>query len=181
MPARFLDLSRDDLFIGENGPVFGCEDFVRQTIQRITRDGFVFLTAKNKPDRRVFVGARPVFARVVEIRVHLAGISVREPAALEIDHDETAELAMKEKQIDAIPFIADAETALSANKSEIAAELQEKPFQMQDERFFDFALRVFVFESEKLQNVRVFDLLLSRDRIFRLGVAAFAQHFGFVS
>ena len=45
-----------------------------------------------------------------------------EPAALEIDDDEAPQLAMKEQQIDAIPFIADAEAALASDKSEIAAE-----------------------------------------------------------
>jgi hypothetical protein len=54
--------------------------------------------------------------------VHLSSIGVSEPSALEIDDHEAAQLAMKEQQIDAIPFIADAEAALSSNKSEIAAE-----------------------------------------------------------
>ena len=39
---------------------------------------------------------------------------------------------MKEQQIDAIPFVANPETALAPDEGEIAAELQEKPLQMQD-------------------------------------------------
>jgi hypothetical protein len=60
--------------------------------------------------------------RIVEIHVHLASIAVSESAALEIDDDEAPQLAMKEQQIDPIPFIADAEAALASDKSEIAAE-----------------------------------------------------------
>lgn len=37
-----------------------------------------------------------MFARVVEIHVHLAGIGIGELAALEIDDDQATELAMIE-------------------------------------------------------------------------------------
>ena len=131
---------------GKNGPVFSGENFVGQSVERVTSDGFVFLAAKNETDRRIFVGACPMFARVVQIHVHLAGISVGELAALEIDDDKATEFAMKEEQIDPIPFVADTEPALAADKSEIAAELQKKSFEMQDERFFDVGLGVFVLE-----------------------------------
>ena len=137
LPASFLDFGGDELFIGQNGPVFRSENFVRQPVQRVMGNGFVFLRAENETDRRIFVGACPMFARVVQIHVHLAGVGVGEPAALEIDDDEAPELAMKEQQIDPIPFVADTETALASDKSEIAAELQKKSFEMQDERFFD--------------------------------------------
>ena len=64
-----------------------------------------------------------MFASVVEIEVHLAGVGVGELAALEIDDDKATEFAMKEEQIDAIPFVADTEAALPADESEIPAEL----------------------------------------------------------
>ena len=181
MLPRFLDLFGDELFIGQNGSVFGGEYFVRQSIQRVTRDRFIFLAAKNETDRRIFVAACPMFARVVEIHVHLAGVGVGEPATLEIDDDEASELAMKEQQIDAIPFVADAEAALPADESEIAAELHEKPFDMPDERFFDVGLGVFVLEAEKFEDVWIFDFFLRRDRIFGFCLRALGEHFRFVS
>src|SRR5205823_3024788 len=131
------DFRGDELFIGQNGPVLRGENFVRQPIQCVTGDGFVFLSAENETDGRVFVGACPMFAGVVQIHVHLAGVSVGELAALKIDDDKATEFAMKEEQIDAIPFVADTEAALPADESEIPAELQKKSFEMQDERFFD--------------------------------------------
>jgi hypothetical protein len=120
--ARFLNLIGYELFIGQDRAVFSRENFVRQSIKRVTRDRFIFLAAKNETNRRIFAFVRPMFARVVEIHVHLASIGMSEPAALEIDDDEAPQLAMKEQQIDAILFIADAEAALASDKSEIASE-----------------------------------------------------------
>ena len=168
------------MFIGQNGPVLRGEDFVRQAIERVAGDGFVFLGAENEADGRIFLRARPMFARIIEIHVHLAGIGVGEPAALEIDDDEAAELAMKEQQIDAIPFVADPETALASNESKIAAQLQKKPLQMQDERFFNVGLGVFVLESEELEHVWVFDLFFGRERVFRLCRSTFGEHLRFI-
>jgi len=45
------------LFIGQNGPVFSGENFVGQSVERVTSDGFVFLRAENETDGRIFVGA----------------------------------------------------------------------------------------------------------------------------
>jgi len=56
--------------------------------------------------------------------VHLAGVGVGELSALEIDDNEAAELAMEKEQIDPIPFVADSQSALTPDKSEIAAEFQ---------------------------------------------------------
>src|SRR6478735_6675565 len=41
--ARFLNLIGDELFIGQDGAVFSRENFVRQSIKRVTRDGVIFL------------------------------------------------------------------------------------------------------------------------------------------
>ena len=43
---------------------------------------------------------------------------------------EAPQLAVKEQQIDSIPFIADAEAALASDESEITAEFQQGPFEM---------------------------------------------------
>src|SRR4051812_12019552 len=41
----------------------GGENFVRQVIQRVTRDGLVFLRAEDQADRRVFAGGGPGVGR----------------------------------------------------------------------------------------------------------------------
>ena len=122
-----------------------------------------------------------MFTRVVQIHVHLTGIGVGELAALEIDDHEATELAMEEQQIDPIPFVSDAKPTLSANESKIAAQLQKKSLEMQNERFFNLGLGIFVFESEELEHVRVFDFFFRRNRVFRLCRSALAEHFCFVS
>ena len=52
----------------------------------------------------------PVFAGVVEVEVHLAGVGVGELAELQVDDDQAAELAVEEEEVDAIPFVADAKS-----------------------------------------------------------------------
>jgi len=88
--------------------------------------------------------------------MHLSSIGVSESSALEVDDDEAAQLAMKKQQIDAIPFIADAEAALASDKSEIAAKFSQETFEMQNERFFNFRLGILIFEAEKFEHVRIF-------------------------
>jgi len=92
--------------------------------------------------------------------MHLSSIGVSESSALEVDDDEAAQLAMKKQQIDAIPFIADAEAALASDKSEIAAKFSQETFEMQNERFFNFGLGILIFEAEKFEHVRIFDFPL---------------------
>ena len=86
------------------------------------RYGLISLTAKNQTDGGIFAFANPMFARVVEIHVHLARIPMGESTALQIDHHQAPQLAMKEEEVDAIPFVADPEPALASHKSEIAAQ-----------------------------------------------------------
>lgn len=61
---------RQGFFRRQCQPVFGGEDFVVEPGQRIAGDGVVFLGAEDQADGRVFAGARPVFAGVVQIQVH---------------------------------------------------------------------------------------------------------------
>ena len=69
-----------------------------------------------------------MFASIVEIEVHLAGVGVGELADLQIDDDEAAQFAVKEKEIDAIPFPADPQPALAADESKIASQLEAGRF-----------------------------------------------------
>ena len=122
-----------------------------------------------------------MLACVIQVHVHLAGVGMRELSALEIDHNEAAELAMEKEQIDPIPFVANAEAALTPDKSEIAAEFQKETLQVECERFFDFGFRVFVFESKKFEDVWVFDFFFRCDGVFAFCSGAFLKDLRLVS
>jgi hypothetical protein len=49
-----------------------------------------------------------VLAGIVEVKMHLTGIGVREFSKFQVDHHQAAQLAMEEEQIDAIPLVANA-------------------------------------------------------------------------
>jgi hypothetical protein len=48
-----------------------------------------------------------VLAGLVEIKVHLAGVRVREFAEFQINNHQAPQAAMKKKQVDAEPLISD--------------------------------------------------------------------------
>ena len=56
-------------------------------------------------DRRTLTRLCPVFACVIQIDVHLAHVGGYELSDLEVDHDEAAQPAMEEQEIDPIPRI----------------------------------------------------------------------------
>jgi hypothetical protein len=58
----------------------------------------------------------------------LSGVGVRELAELQVDDDQATKAPMKEEQIDAIPFIADAQSMLAADECEVAAQIYDDPF-----------------------------------------------------
>ena len=99
---------------------------------------------------------------------------------LQIDHDKAAKRAMEEEKIDAAPSVADAETPLSSYEREIAAELEEKVFEVPDERIFELRLRVFVAQAEELQNERILQLVLRRECIGGPTAIALGGHRGLV-
>src|SRR4030095_9157192 len=123
LTPRLLDFVCDEFFVGKNGSIFRGENFIGQSVQRVTRDGFVSLAAKDQTDWRIFTLSCPMFTRVVQIHMHLPRIGVSELAAFEINHHQAVELAVKEQQIDAIPFVADSKPPLPSDKSEVPAEL----------------------------------------------------------
>ena len=95
--------------------------------------------------------------------MHLTCICVGEFADLENDDHETAELAMEKEKVEPVPLVTDAQPLLSADESEVAAKLKEKMFKMKNQSIFESALGVLVFESEKLEDVRVFKLFFGRE------------------
>ena len=65
---------------------------------------------------------------------------------------------MKEEQIDPIPFRPHSESLLTSNECKIIPQLEQELLQLPYKRFFQFCLGVFVFQSEKFKNKRIFDL-----------------------
>jgi hypothetical protein len=95
--------------------------------------------------------------------MHLACIGMRELANLEIHDHKASQFAVKEEKIDAIPFTADAQSALATNEGEVAAELEQEVLKVPQQRLFEIGLRVFVFQSEKFENERVAHLFIGGD------------------
>jgi hypothetical protein len=73
---------------------------------------------------------------------------------------------MEKNQVHPIPFVTNAQAFLAANETEIAAELKEKGLKMPYKCFLQVGFGIFILESEKLQEIRVFDLFIGTDRIF---------------
>src|SRR5271168_3185604 len=100
--------------------------------------------------------------------MHLPGIGMCEFSNLQIDDHQTAEPTVKEEQVDAIPFLADAKPFLPADKCEVAAEFHQEIFQPADESFLKITLGVFIFQAEELEDVGIFNGLFGRYDILRL-------------
>src|SRR5436190_4173009 len=100
--AGLFDFCRETFLIWKGKLVFARQNLVRQSLQGVLRDGVVLFCAKNKSNRRVLVRLSPMLARIVEIKMHLAGIGVRKLSHLQIDNDEAPQFAMEKKQIDSI-------------------------------------------------------------------------------
>ena len=67
--------------------ILGSKYFVRQVIESIVGFRGSLFCAENESDRRIFSRFHPMLAGVIEIKVHLPGISVAELAHLEVDDD----------------------------------------------------------------------------------------------
>ena len=117
---------------------------------------------------------------IVQIHVHLTGIGVREFSPFEIDHHQTPQAAVKEKQIHAVPFITNAQTFLSAHKGEVATEFEKKMLKVQNQSLLEVAFGLFVFQAQELQNIGIFDLLFRGNGVLRFRLRAPCQHSGFV-
>ena len=126
-------------------------------------------------------GVRPVFAGVVEVEVHLAGVGVGEGAELEVEDDEAAQAAVEEDEVHAIPHAADAQAALASDEGEVAAEFEQEGFEMAHEGVFEIGLGVFVLEVEEFEHERVAQGFIHSERVAGPGLRAFAEHGGFVA
>lgn len=106
-----------------------------QIFQGVPKQRHGPLSAEYDPDWRVFPFVHPVFRRVVKIEMHLSRVSVRELFKFQVYDNEGSGFAMKEEEVNTIPFIADPQTVLSSDKCKIAAEFQQKRFELLHEGF----------------------------------------------
>src|SRR5262249_48951049 len=102
--ACVLQLRRDDLLGGKGGAVLGREDLIRQALERIACDSLALVRAKDEAHRWVLAGRRPVLTGVVEVKVHLPGVRVRELVELEIDDDEAPKPPVEKEEVHAVPL-----------------------------------------------------------------------------
>lgn len=74
---------------------------------------------------------------------------------------------MKEDQIESVPFVSHGKPFRPAHKSEIIPEFQEEVLQVTNECFLKIALRILVFNIQKLERDWIYDLFLRREYILR--------------
>jgi len=112
----------DELFLcGQRQPVFTCKHLIPQVAEVVMCNRLVAFGAEDQPHGRVLCWVGPMLSGVIQIKVHLASIGVREFTCLEVDKYEAPKAAVKKHQINAVPFIADPEApmhdpALSSGK-----------------------------------------------------------------
>ena len=114
--------------------------------------------------------------RVVEIEVHLPGISVGELADLEVNYHQAAEPAVEEEEVDAIPLVADAQATLATDEGKLAAQLEEEGLEVVDERLFQIVLGVLVLETEELEDERIAHLFVGAEGVAGLCLCALGEH-----
>jgi hypothetical protein len=93
--------------------------------------------------------------------MHLSGIGMRELAYLQINNDKAPQFALKEKQINPVPFATNPQPPLATYKGKIAAELEQEVLKVPQERFFKVGLGVFIFQSKEFENERVAHLFIA--------------------
>ena len=108
-----------------------------------------------------------MLASIVEVEVHLACIRVGELRGFDIDDDQTAQAAIEEEKINAVPLVANPQSALATDKSEVSTKFQEERFQVKDQGFLELGFAVFILQTEKFQNEGIFDRFFRSSPIFR--------------
>ncbi len=88
----------DELFFSWQGElVFSRQHLVSQNSQRVVSDSRVVFRAEDQADRGVFLGVCPMFAGVIQIKIHLSGVGVCELPQLQFDDDQRTQSAVKEE------------------------------------------------------------------------------------
>ena len=145
-------------------------------LERIARNCVVLLGAEDQPHRRVFPGMGPVFACVVQVKVHLSGIRMGEFSEFEVYYYKTAQTAVEEEKINAVPFIANTQTPLPSDESKIAAKFKEKVFELFDQGLFKITFRILILKPEKFKHKGIFNLFFRRNKVIRQGNSTLFEH-----
>src|ERR1035441_2027652 len=121
-----------------------------------------------------------MFAREIAIQIHLSDVGVNQRTDLQVNDDQAAQPPMEEHQVHTKPLMADPQPFLSANKCKLVAEFEEECFKMPNQRVFQFAFGVFVFETKKFEDERIADFLISGDSVLRFRLFALEQYRNFI-
>jgi hypothetical protein len=81
-----------------------------------------------------------MFARVIQIKMHLPRIRVGELSEFEINDDEASKSSMKEEQVDPIPLVSDAQPMLASDKREVTPKFQQECLQLSYQGILKFGL-----------------------------------------
>ncbi len=81
---------------------------------------------------------------VVEVEMHLPGVSVRKLADFEINHHQASEAPMEEEEIDPIPLVSNTEATLATEEGEVPSQFQQEAFQVVDQTVLQIGLGILV-------------------------------------
>src|SRR5271157_4517899 len=118
------------------------------------RDRFIPFGAEDKPHGRVLTGMGPMLLGKVQIEIHLASVGVGEFPGFEIDENEAFQAAVKKHQVDAVPFIPDAQALLASDEGEVVAEFEQEVLKMKSESLFQCGFRILILQTQKLKHQR---------------------------
>ena len=125
------------------------------------------LLAKDQADGGLIVGALQAVVDDVAVEVQLAGVLGFELALLQVDDDERPQPQVVEEQVYVEILVADVEAVLPADEGEALAEFEQELLQMADEFGFELAFLEWLGQSEKVEDVGVFERLLREVRLRR--------------
>ena len=122
-----------------------------------------------------------MFPGVIAVKVHLAGVSVRESSELQVEDHQAAQAAVEEKEVHAIPLVVDAQPPLTANERKVVAQLKEESFKVANEGILQIGLGVFVAQAKKFEDERMADFLIGADGVAGPGFGPLGEHGGLVA
>gem|GEM_PF-2323106 len=108
------------------------------------RHGLIFPRTEDQSYGRIFPFTHPMFARIIKVEMHLAGVRMRESAQFQLNHNQATQSTVKKEQVNTIPLLTDPQTPLPAKECEIITEFQQESTQLLDQSLFQVAFRVFV-------------------------------------
>jgi hypothetical protein len=131
------------------------------------RDVFLaFTCAKYHAERVGFAGLAGVPLEPAQIEFHLAFIRGLEPAELEVNRDEAAELAVIEQQIEVVIAVVDLHALLTGHETEPHSQFKDKGFHLAEDGHFQVLLRVCVFQAEEIGDVGIAEDQIGSELVF---------------